>query len=207
LILATAAADQNETSALEHAWKAALDPATTISGRARVAEILIHERSWDDVIAALTASGPWQTDPVCRNLQAFAHLMRGEPRVTTPAREGNSERRPAGYFALALLWLAETGKDSERLSGSGRGSAAHPELAAQFLALKQYDIAAKVLDQFYLNRIHRNGSTPLAQHWEDSLPGSGGSKTCGELGSIKALAADDIHPTGLQDEEVLRAAA
>ena len=208
LILATAAADQNETAALEHAWKASLDPITAISGRARIAEILIQGRRWDEVIAALSAAGPWQTDPVCRNREAFAHLMRGEKRVAMQLARATLSVDPLDTFALALLWLGDTGKESERLSGVLAGQALPAlELAAQFLALKQYDIAAKVLDQFYLSRIPPQRQHTLPQYWGTFLASAlEDPKRTSELGSITALVADDLYPHRLQDETVLRAA-
>jgi len=62
----------HDASALEEAWKAALDPATAVPARALVAKILLRQQNYDATIAALTDYGPWQSDQECRTRLALA---------------------------------------------------------------------------------------------------------------------------------------
>jgi tetratricopeptide (TPR) repeat protein len=66
-----------EPAALDAAWKATLDPATAVAARAWAARLLLGQRNAAGAVEVLAASGPWQSDPVCRNLLAIAHRERG----------------------------------------------------------------------------------------------------------------------------------
>jgi tetratricopeptide (TPR) repeat protein len=66
-----------EQTALDAAWQAALDPATAVAARVWAAKLLLRQRNAAGALEVLAASGPWQSDPVCRNLLAFAHRERG----------------------------------------------------------------------------------------------------------------------------------
>jgi len=157
-------ANPDESAALEHAWKAALDPATAVAGRALAASILCSQRRWDDVITALSTPGPWTSDPSCRNSEAIARFMLGQKKAAAQLAQGTLEIDPLDPFALGLLWLAEPGKASPFLVGSGREAEETLELAGQFLSIKQHELAAKVL-ACYLNRVPAERRSLLANYW------------------------------------------
>jgi tetratricopeptide (TPR) repeat protein len=93
--------------ALDEAWKAALDPATAVAGRALVAKLESSLGRYRRVIDALSQPGPWQTDPLCHNRLAFACLqLRDRDRAVRLARE-NLVVDPLDAFARSILCEAK----------------------------------------------------------------------------------------------------
>ncbi len=93
-------------SALDEAWKATLDPATAVPARALVGELLIRKNDWSAAVQALSADGPWQSDPQVRNRLAFALLQRRQIEPAVHAAHDNLQINPLDAFARSLLWLA-----------------------------------------------------------------------------------------------------
>lgn len=93
----------NLPAALDAAWQAALDPATAVPARARVARLLIHQHRQADALAALAATGPWQADPLCRNLQALAHRALGHRAAAESLAASNLAVDPLDATARRML--------------------------------------------------------------------------------------------------------
>jgi tetratricopeptide (TPR) repeat protein len=113
-VRAVAAERRGETSiALDEAWKAALDPATAVAARALIAQLLLRKHEERQAVGALSETGPWQQDPLCRNRLAYALLQLDEKaRAGSLARE-NLAVDPLDTFALSLLRLA--GEEDRRV--------------------------------------------------------------------------------------------
>jgi tetratricopeptide (TPR) repeat protein len=97
---------QNEP-ALKHAWEATLDPATAIAGRALAAKALIRQRRFEQAIVALSAIGPWQADPLCRNLLAFALLETEHRESAVSLAKTNLALDPLDQFAASVLFFCQ----------------------------------------------------------------------------------------------------
>lgn len=96
----------NETAALDAAWNASLDPLTAVPGRALVAKLLLRRGDWAGVVQALTATGPWQADSVCRNRLAIADVELGRQAVAVELAERNLRENPLDGLAASVLRTA-----------------------------------------------------------------------------------------------------
>ena len=168
--LAVSSFGEDDSAALDHAWKAALDPVTAIAGRALAAEILLRDRQWDQAVAALSQPGPWQTDPLCRNRLALAHWMRGEANEAARLARANFEVDPLDSFALSVLWLTKAPHAAQRLETQINGNAQSMlDVLAAFVELQQYDIALRLLREFYLNRVRPEARDPMPGYYAGFL--------------------------------------
>lgn len=91
-----------EKEALDDAWRAALDPATAVAGRALAAKILLRQGAWEPVVRALSENGPWQADPVCRDRLALALQQLGRTKEAAALTEGTLRDEPLDAFARSL---------------------------------------------------------------------------------------------------------
>jgi tetratricopeptide (TPR) repeat protein len=106
-VLAVAAdRSKDNVTALDEAWKATLDPATAVAGRALVAKLEIRSAGYRAAADALAQPGPWKTDPLCRNRLAFALLEMGDRARAVNLTRQNLAVDPLDPFALCILWLA-----------------------------------------------------------------------------------------------------
>jgi tetratricopeptide (TPR) repeat protein len=111
-----------EQAALDDAWKASLDPARAIAGRALVATILIRQQSYAKAVEALSWNGPWVNDPSCQDLLAVACLAVHEPEAGRRAALTALEIDPLDWVAFKVL-------ESQKLPANNderRNPALHP---------------------------------------------------------------------------------
>ena len=158
----------NESTAIDDAWAAALDPATAVAGRALAAKLLLRRGDWGGVGRAISEVGPWQADPVCRNRLALALFENGEPRKATELARVNLAVEPLDPFAQSILWLAGSEVPSQKLADlvSGKPAAAL-DLAIDYAELGQERIALRVLDTFCPDR--GPVADPLVLYWRAYL--------------------------------------
>lgn len=202
LTLANGLRGTNDSLALAHAWKAALEPGTAVAGRALAAGILISRGEWVQASDALSASGPWQTDPVCRARLSLCRLMLGDKSEAVRYARENLTDDPLDTFALAILWMADASPEKARLAGILRGNAEPVlELAGQFLALGQRGTAAKIVDEFYLQAVAPAERYPLVQYWGEYL-----GATAERFSAASARSGVPVYPHQLEDVAVLQAA-
>lgn len=131
------------TAALDEAWLAARDPAVAVPARALVARLLIRQAQWADAVSALQATGPWQSDPVCRNRLAFALQQQGRAQQAARLAERNLALDPLDAFAVNLLRSGE-GSDNQRPAYDPIRLDALADLAADLQQLGQPVSAVRV---------------------------------------------------------------
>lgn len=149
--LAESRLGHNET-ALEEAWKATLDPATAVPARALIAKLLIRARHLDGALEALSQSGPWQSDCVCRNRLALAFYLRGNPGQATSVARLNLEADPLDDFANSILWMTSPEKMRRVYAGLLGGNVPTLlELVAQDSSMGCRQEALRLLNTLYVN--------------------------------------------------------
>jgi tetratricopeptide (TPR) repeat protein len=123
-----------DSTALEFAWEAALDPSVAAPARALVGKLLVRQKDYGRAIAALSEPGPWTADPLCRNLLAYAASKRFESSGGTARRKAQDDPdRLLGLDALKehlqvdpLDWMAV--ELARKLGDQGRSALdARPE--------------------------------------------------------------------------------
>jgi tetratricopeptide (TPR) repeat protein len=159
------AADRAEdpVTALDEAWKAALDPATAVAARALVAKLYGCRQT---TIPVLSEPGPWESDPLCRNRLAYTCLKADEPaRAVRLARE-NLAVDPLDTFAQSILWMAKAEAGAPNLQRLVQDDLpALMELAADYADIVGDDWAPvhRLLERFYLkSSLPRD---PIASCW------------------------------------------
>jgi tetratricopeptide (TPR) repeat protein len=168
--LAAASLEEDDAAALDHAWAASLDPASAVPARALVAGILSRRGRWQAVVDALSAPGPWQTDPLCRDRNAFAHLKLGQEGAAARLARANLNTEPLDGFALSILWLADQGGAKERLEQVLAGRVQPVlDVASDYCALKQYDLALRIIKDFYLDQVPASRRDPIPCYWAQFL--------------------------------------
>jgi tetratricopeptide (TPR) repeat protein len=211
LVQGTALLDRDQSAALEAAWKAALDPATAVAGRALVAQILIRQHRWNEAITALAPAGPWREDPLCRGRLALAHFMSGDKKDATQIAQGTLDVDPLDVLANGVLWLAKPSKGGRAaLIASGREAEDVLELAAQLVALKQNDLAAKVITGLYLDQVSPEQRQPVVRYWASYLLNSSAKVRTDDSRPVSPNAnysLSEVYPHRLEDVAVLEAAA
>lgn len=149
--------------ALDHAWKAALDPATAVPARALVAKLLLRQFKWDAVISALSEPGPWQSDGVCRNHLALALLKSDQTAQATLLARSNLAVDPLDAFAASILSLSGGGKTTVQSLVNSEPMTV-PNLIADFGQIGQTDLPRQLFGE-------GKSSTPIALPWRsESLP-------------------------------------
>ncbi len=194
-------------SALEQAWKAALDPATAVPARALVAKILLRQQDWAAVIKALAEPGPWTSDPTCRNRLALAWLKQGEPKNAQSLARQNLEEDPLDAMARSLLWLVKAEPKPLSLGPFVAGKAqAILDLAAEYADLGGEAIALRILDEFYLKTAPGNELDPLPYYWAAYLSNRLGKTNSSQdnLLAAQALSVDGVFPHRHETILVLR---
>jgi tetratricopeptide (TPR) repeat protein len=198
----------DRVTALDAAWKAALDPATATAARALVAKLELRFAGYRTAMEALGPSGPWQNDPLCRNLLAYACLKAGEAaRAIALARE-NLNVDPLDSLAQSILWMADGSKEGAALRGLLENMPSVMELAAQHAAIAgdDWEPIHRLLEHFYLK-----GSLPrdsIASYW--TARGFARLSNHGGLAQMErsaaALAAGGVFPHHGESVEVLKGA-
>ena len=137
--------------ALDNAWKASLDPATAVAGRALAAKLLLQQERFMEAVNALSGPGPWASDPLCRDRLALAlHRLGREADAIVVARQ-TLQQEPLDAIALCVLWLAKAESEGLALGGLvDRNPVILGELLAEFseLGLKQPEIVSKLKERF-----------------------------------------------------------
>jgi len=157
-------------AALDDAWKASLDPATAVAGRALAARLMmLRTRDYRGVVKALSETGPWQSDPVCRNRLAFALQQSGERQRAVELAIHNLTVDPLDGFARSLLWYERREPMGLELAGLLREQphalmelvVTHAELDQphQALTLCQY------ADAFHVVRLSQPQEGALLAYW------------------------------------------
>jgi tetratricopeptide (TPR) repeat protein len=198
-------------TALDAAWKAALDPATAVPARALVAKLELRFAGFRQAVAALSEPGPWQTDPLCRNRLAYACLELGERvRAVALARE-NLAVDPLDTFARSLLSTAKAEPAGLGLADCVRGDLpALLELAAAYAQIVGDDwiTVHRLLVGFYLGTTPPLARDPIAVYW--AMRGLGRSGAQADLAaldqSLGQLPAAGVFPHHPEAEPVLREA-
>jgi tetratricopeptide (TPR) repeat protein len=181
LALAAASLSRDERRALEHAWKAALDPATAVPGRALAARLLLRSGQWRAVTAALSEPGPWETDSLCRNRRAYAEFMLGGKTAALELVRAALETDPLDAFALSLQWLMNDRNGSRRLMQLAGGKALIVlELAREYAELGQPGVALRILREFYLDQVPSGQRDPLPDYWARYLSRAASESTAGK---------------------------
>lgn len=172
LILARAAWPDDDTAALDHAWRASLDPSVAIAARAFAAKILIGRRQFDAAIAAL-ADGPWEADPLCQGRRALAALLLDDKPAAARLARTTLETDPLDSLALAVLWLSKGSANSAEVSRFEEITARNPiamiQIAAALAEVKQHELALRIVDELYLNRVPAHARDPMACYWAEFL--------------------------------------
>lgn len=171
LVLARAALPDNETVALDCAWKASLDPSVAAAGRAFAAGILIGRRQFESAIAALS-DGPWETDLVCQNRRALAFFLRDDKAAAVRFARASLEVDPLDAFALGVLWLAKASPEASRFEEIVSGNPiATVQIAEAFSELKQDELALRIVEDLYLDRVPAHARDPMPRYWAEFLRG------------------------------------
>jgi tetratricopeptide (TPR) repeat protein len=168
--LASALLETDEQGALDHAWQAALDPAAAVAGRGLAARILLSRRDWQGVIEALDFAGAWQEDPICRDYLAFARFQAGQKETAVRLARATLLTEPLDTFALAVLWLADARGSAQALR-ERLGGKAQPilQLASALLEIGQHEIALRIINEFYLEKVAPGQCDPLVNYWATAL--------------------------------------
>lgn len=196
----------HEKTALAEAWKAALDPATAVAGRALAAKILLRFRDWDAAARALSAPGHWASDPLARNRLALALWKKGETRRALWIARRNLRMDPLDGFARSILWLAGEEVESLPLSQLLRGKAQSClDLAATYVDLGQDRIALRVLEEFYLRGLAGEGEL-MPFYWAAYLSERAGKEDAAAryLDGARRLFARCVFPHRRESVPVLR---
>lgn len=202
---------ENRVTALDEAWKAALDPATAVAARALVAKLENRGAGYGAVVGALSESGPWQGDPLCRNRLAYACLQEGDrARAVQLARE-NLTVDPLDAFARSILWLAKAEVGGLGLDKFVEGNLpALMDLVAGYAEIVGVDWVPvhRLLDRFYLEATEPLGRDPIPVYW--AMCGLGRTGAHAELTaldrSLAPLPAAGVFPHHPETEVLLREA-
>jgi tetratricopeptide (TPR) repeat protein len=200
-----------EGGAIEDAWKASLDPALAVPGRALAAKVLLRRGQWEAVNDALSAPGPWQTDSSCRNRLALALFKLGRHKAAAHLAQANLREDPLDAFALSLMWLMRSSAETARLEGLLRGNAQSVlDLAAEYSNLGQEAAALRVLEEFYVSvkGSAEQAADPIPYYWAAYLADRLGRPEAAEAfaGSARGLSATGVFPHRFETIAVLRAA-
>ncbi len=194
-----------QTQALENAWKAALDPLTAVPARKLIARLSLQQGAVDRAVQALSEPGPWQADPGCRSLLAFAKLQQGDAPVAIRLARENLGVDPLDVFAESILWLARPGSPG-RLGGLIQGrSDLVLELASAYHGLGQPETALRLLQRFYTD-LHPLRSDPEAVYWTAYLAWECGKKELANRYLVQAqgILDDQVAPYRLESVAVFR---
>jgi tetratricopeptide (TPR) repeat protein len=184
----------HHTSALDAAWKATLDPATAIAGRALVAKLLIRQRRLDDTVEALAAPGPWQNDSVCRHRLALALHERRDQRQARALMRECLEVDPLDTFAQSIHWLDLSEKMRQTQAGLLRDNLNELlEVVAEYNALGRREVIYLLLDGLHVHRpAARQGPARsrnlLADYWylDVSVPRQSGCDALAKAFGVKS---------------------
>ena len=210
---------EHSAEALDHAWQAALDPATAVAGRSLIAKLGLRAGEWDRVVEALSAPGPWQNDVLCRNQLALARLQLGQPQAALALVALNLEEEPLDVLAR---YLQATALSNPGRRGLNSDWAPRPqtlmELVEDLVANGQFEVARHLaLSQVTENNGNSARSTldALWYYWAAFLSTKSGLTDRQSLASLQAqqkawlaramqLPPDGVHPARLEDELPLR---
>ena len=161
----------HDTEALDPAWRAMLDPATVIAGRALVARILIRQGNYAKAIETLSGNGPWETDPSCQDLLATACFEMRDQDAANQAARTALEVDP-------LDWLAVNVLDGKNLPADGDERRTPPLglvrlISGHSLAEVLYDLSdlrnLRLFDRLY-SGLYRNALVPRGGGMRNPFP-------------------------------------
>ena len=193
--------------ALADAWRASLDPATAVCGRALAAKILIRKGRWPEAVEALSIPGPWLCDSVARNRLSFALLRAGNAKGAVERAKDSLEDDPLDAFARSILWLAR--REDEALGLARLISAkAQPvlQLAIEYAELGQDQTAFDILSRFCLGTQRDAKADPIPCYWAAYLSGRLGKKedAAAYLARARDLSTDGVFPHRIETVPVLQ---
>lgn len=205
----------DEQAALADAWKAALDPVTSVPARALAARLLVRQGNYLAAADALAEPGPWQSDPVCQDLRAFVCWKLGQKKLAADLASSTLAVEPLDALARCALWLAQAEKNGMRLtdlitqdSAAAQSSQRGLDLAMELAELGQDRLALRVLQEFVLRPGPGRRLDPVACYWAALLAQRAGLAQLPQ--QYRRLAQEQ--PTDLaaphhwQSEQALRAA-
>jgi tetratricopeptide (TPR) repeat protein len=158
----------DRVTALEEAWKAALDPATAVPARALVARLELRSAGFQQAAAALSEPGPWRTDPLCRNRLAYACLELGDRKRAIALALDNLTVDPLDAFARSILWRAKAESPGLALASLVKGDL--PALLELLSAYAQivgddWPPVRRLLDELYLGANRARARDPIPVYW------------------------------------------
>lgn len=212
----------HESEALEQAWKAALHPATAVPARALIGKLYLRRNDFQRAKEALSAPGPWNSDPTCRNRLSLAlHLLEDYSAALAAAKE-NLQVDPLDAFARfisdqashqggrwrradkPLLPLSRLLNDRPQLA---------LELALDCVELGKVSMAYIFVPRslFYYRELSESGLDRLALYLGGHIKGQDGrvlnsriQPDAGLLNLAQACPPDGVFPHRLEFEPVLR---
>ncbi len=182
---------------------------SAVPGRALAAKGLLRLRQWENAVAALTESGPWETDLVCRGLRALALLKSGDKQGALRAAGANLEVDPLDTFARSVFWLAKDPAESKRLGDLIGGRAQSVlDLVAMYADLQQDEVALRLLEEFYLRRLPDEAWEAMPVYWARLLmaraPRNEAWSNLGEMVSKQSVS--QVAPHRIESLAALKAA-
>jgi tetratricopeptide (TPR) repeat protein len=202
----------NAKAALDEAWKAALDPATAVAGRALVAKLLLRQWDWEGTAKALSEPGPWQTDPTCRNRLAYALAELGDHKGAARLTQENLRDDPLDAFALSVQRTPGSPLRPEDLAYLLAGKAGPIlDLAIEYAEIGQYHAAQSILSSFCDGPPVKKPTDPIPYYWMAYLA----SKTPSPrpftqnsiekwLGRVGGPPVDEVFPHHFETVPILR---
>ncbi len=142
----------DRVTALDEAWKAALDPATAIAARALVAALESRLSRYSSVVEVLGQPGPWETDPLCRNRLAYACFKLGDQARALALVRRNLAVDPLDTFAQSIRWMINEKQGEPGLKEVLGGNLPNlMQLAASYADMVGDDRAPvqRLLERFY----------------------------------------------------------
>jgi tetratricopeptide (TPR) repeat protein len=193
--------------ALEHAWKASLDPATAAAGRSLAAKLHLQLGEHDAAARALSEPGPWQADAQARNRLALAMFLMGEPSAAVRLAGQSLEEDPLDAFAHGIVWLGndKTGTNTLATLLGGKPQAVL-DLAAEFVNLGQTRTALRAIDEFYGRHVPPDTRHPIVSYWAAYLSQrlNLAEAAAEHLRAARAASVEGVFPHRFETVPVLR---
>ena len=200
---------EDSTTALDHAWQAALDPAVAAPARALAAKLQLRAGAPELAWQALAEVGPWQADSEAVNRLALAGLLTGRKAEAVRLASRNLETDPLDIFARGLLRLARAEPEDDTLASFvGRNPRSVLDLAVEFTRLGQERTALAVLDEFALRETEAKlvGQDPIVWYWGAYLNSRQGREAGADacLKKAREMSPDGVFPYRRETLPVLR---
>jgi len=203
--------EDNEPEALEHAWRAARDPASASIGLGVAGEIYIRQRRWNEAIAALERAIAKDTQDILnRNLLTLALWAAGHSERALTQAQHVLEIDPLDPFAQAALNpLSGKGDfpESDIVQRLRREPQTVLELAAVFYRLKLYQLGSRLLPETSFSE--QGLATAISRYYAAAFADLLGRGDVAKqmLDRAAAMSPDYVFPDRLETIAVLQHAA